>query len=91
MEEHYLYIDSRNAVIVPDIQLGMTLNRMHQLPVYADDVNLTKDNAIISKKGPEALKNVCLKVVAGVETDEIKSENIVKRAQRTFITRISGL
>jgi hypothetical protein len=34
--------------------MGLTLNRMYQLLISADDVNLAEDNTNISKKGTEA-------------------------------------
>jgi hypothetical protein len=47
-----------------ETQMGLKLNGIHQLLVYADDVNLLGDNRDAIKKSKEALigasKGICL-------------------------------
>jgi hypothetical protein len=46
------------------VQVGLKLTGIHQLLVYADDVDLLGDNALVIKKKTDASKDVGLEVNA---------------------------
>jgi hypothetical protein len=49
--------------MVQEKQVGLKLNSIHQLLIYADNVNLLKDNIHMIKKNTEAITDAS-KVVA---------------------------
>jgi hypothetical protein len=52
--------------------VGLTLNRTHQLRVYAYDVNLLADNVDTIKKNEETLTDASTEVSAEVNTEKTK-------------------
>jgi hypothetical protein len=57
---------------VQENQMGMKLNGIHQLLVYADDVNLLGDNIDAIKKNMETLINGSNEVGLEVNTEKTK-------------------
>jgi hypothetical protein len=57
---------------VQENQVGLKLNRTHQLLVYADDVNLLGDNIDAIKKNMETLIDASEEVGLEVNTEKIK-------------------
>jgi hypothetical protein len=51
---------------------GMDLNRTHQLLVYADNVNLLRENTNIIKKNAEALLDGSKKIGLEVNSEKTK-------------------
>jgi hypothetical protein len=58
--------------MVQENQVGLKLNRTHQLLVYADDVNLLGDNIDAIKKDMKTLSDTSKEVGLEVNTEKTK-------------------
>jgi hypothetical protein len=58
--------------MVQENQVGLKLNRTHQLPVYADDVNVLGDIICTIKKNTQTLMDASKEVGLEVNTEETK-------------------